>query len=222
VAAIEKSRRMPLQDKHLHLNSIADLLRTRRTEDVSLFDVVALAEITASSLQTFFETMDVAIYRELREIDEYIQGMKIEIGALGVNEIREKRIPAAGEELGAIIKATENATNTIMGCAEAVMSADTNDVEAFKGLVAENMLVIFEACSFQDITGQRIAKVVETLEHIEKRVARFAAAVHAKDLGGYLSEVEQTRAERCKRLLLNGPARDGEGIGQTEVDRLLG
>jgi len=204
-----------------HLGRIADFLRTRRNEDVSLSDVVALAEITATSLQTFFETMDVAIYRELREIAEYIQAMKIEIGALGVNEIRQTRIPAAGEELGAIIKATENATNTIMGCAEAVMSAGGDDVEAFKALVEEKMLVIFEACSFQDITGQRIAKVVETLEHIEMRVARFAAAVHAKDLGGYLSEVEQERAERRRRLLLHGPAREGEGIGQTDVDRLL-
>ena len=204
-----------------HLDRIADFLRTQRNEDVSLSDVVALAEITATSLQTFFETMDVAIYRELREIAEYIQAMKIEIGALGVNEIRDTRIPAAGEELGAIIKATENATNTIMGCAEAVMSACGDDGGAFKALVEEKMLVVFEACSFQDITGQRIAKVVETLEHIEMRVARFAAAVQAKDLSGYLSEVEQERAERRKRLLLHGPARDGEGIGQTDVDRLL-
>jgi chemotaxis protein CheZ len=204
-----------------HLDRIADFLRTQRTEDVSLSDVVALAEITATSLQTFFETMDVAIYRELRDIAEYIKAMKNEISALGVNEIRETRIPAAGEELGAIIKATENATNTIMECAETVMSASPDDLEGFKALVEQKMLVIFEACSFQDITGQRIAKVVETLEHIESRVARFAAAVRATDLGGYLNEVEQARAERRKRLLLNGPARDGEGIGQTDVDRIL-
>jgi chemotaxis protein CheZ len=204
-----------------HLDRIADFLRTQRSEEVSLSDVVALAEITATSLQTFFETMDVAIYRELRDIADYIQAMKTEIAALGVNEIRETRIPAAGEELGAIIKATENATNTIMECAEAVMSASTADAEAFKSLVEAKMLVIFEACSFQDITGQRIAKVVATLEHIERRVARFAAAVRTTDLGGYLSEVERAHAERRKRLLLNGPARDGEGIRQTDVDRLL-
>jgi chemotaxis protein CheZ len=204
-----------------HLDRIADFLRTQRSDEVSLSDVVALAEITATSLQTFFETMDVAIYRELRDIADYIKAMKTEIAALGVNEIRETRIPAAGEELGAIIKATENATNTIMECAETLMSASSDDVEAFKTLVEEKMLVIFEACSFQDITGQRIAKVVATLEHIEQRVARFAAAVRTTDLGGYLDEVEQARAERRKRLLLNGPARDGEGIGQTDVDRLL-
>jgi chemotaxis protein CheZ len=90
-----------------HLDRIADFLRTQRSEEVSLSDVVALAEITATSLQTFFETMDVAIYRELRDIADYIKAMKTEISALGVNEIRETRIPGAGEELGAIIKAAE-------------------------------------------------------------------------------------------------------------------
>ena len=59
------------------------------------------------------------------------------------------------------------------------------------------------------------------MEHIEARVARFAAAVHAKDISRYLSEVEQIDAERRKRLLLNGPAREGERIGETDVDRLL-
>jgi len=205
-----------------HLDRIAEFLRSRRTEDVSLSDVVALAEITAESLQTFFVTMDSAIYRELREIAEYIQAMKREIGVLGVNEIKETRIPAAGEELSAIVKATETATNTIMECAEAVMAADASDSEAFKALVDEKMLFIFEACSFQDITGQRIAKVVETLEHIESRVSRFAAAIHAKDLDGYVNDTERARAERRRRLLLSGPAREGEGIAQTEVDRLIG
>src|SRR5215831_9608978 len=200
----QKGARMTIGNPQ-HLDHIADFLRTQRNEDVSLSDVVALAEITATSLQTFFENMDVAIYRELREIAEYIQAMKVEIGALGVNEIRDRRIPAAGEELGAIIKATENATNTIMGCAEAVMSAAADDVEGFKALVEQKMLVIFEACSFQDITGQRIAKVVETLEHIEARIARFADVMREKDFEGFLTEHERKRSERKEKLLLNGP-----------------
>ena len=203
------------------LDRIADFLRARRGDDVSLADVVALAEIMSESLQAFFDTMDAAIYRELREIAEYIAAMKVEIGVLGVNEIKETRIPAAGEELGAIVKATETATNTLMECAEAVMGADAGDPVAYKTLVDQKMMVIFEACSFQDITGQRIARVIETLEHIEARVSRFAAAIQAKDLDGYVSDAERARAERRKRLLLHGPAREGEGIAQNDVDRLL-
>src|SRR6266571_2073594 len=117
--------------------------------------------------------MDAAFHRELREIADYIQAMKREIGSLQANDLRETRIPAAGQELDAIVQATETATHAIMECAETVMGAAAADPSAYKALVDEKMLVIFEACSFQDITGQRIAKVLETLQHIEERVSRF-------------------------------------------------
>ena len=204
-----------------HLDRLVSYLKETREQDVALTDVVALAEVTAQSLQTFFATLDTTFYRELRDIAVYIDDMKAEIGALQANELKESRIPAAGQELGAIVKATEVATNTIMECAEAVMAADASNPGAYKALVDRQMLLVFEACSFQDITGQRIAKVVETLQHIEARVSRFAAAVHTHDVEGALTERERERTERRRDLLLNGPQLDGEGIQQSEVDRLF-
>ena len=204
------------------LDRIVAVLREKRADEITPLDVVALAEVAAESLQSFFGAMDATIYRELREIAGYIAAMRQEISALQVNELKETRIPAAGEQLNAIVQATEEATNTIMECAEAVMAADARDAETFKSLVDEKMLVIFEACSFQDITGQRIAKVVETLEHIERRVSRFAAAVHTADVEGYADERERVRAERNHDLLLSGPQLKGEGIDQNQVDSLFG
>jgi chemotaxis protein CheZ len=203
------------------LDEIAEFLKRRRGQDVSFADVIALAEIAAESLHTFFATMDATVYNELREIAGYIEAMKHEIGALQANELKESRIPAAGQELGAIVQATERASHTIMECAEALMAANAGDPAAYKALVDEKMLVVFEACSFQDITGQRIAKVVETLQHIETRVSRFVHAMQAKDLSGYLNEEERARAERKQRLLLHGPAGNGEGIAQPQVDTLM-
>jgi chemotaxis protein CheZ len=202
-----------------HHDRIAAYLKKKPGADVSLADVVALAEITAQSLQSVFETMDAAVHRELREIADYIQAMKAEIAGLHFNELKHTRIPAAGQELDAIVKATEAASNTIMECAEAVLAADARD-PAFKAMVDEKMLIMFEACSFQDITGQRVAKVIETLKHIEARVARFNDALRVRDAGGFVSEAERASAERKERLLLNGPQRDGNDR-QSEVDRLL-
>jgi chemotaxis protein CheZ len=205
----------------LPLDHIADFLRRKRDVDVSLSDVVSLAAITAESVQTFFSALDTAVVRELRDIDEYIKTMKREIGALQANDLRDQRIPAAGQELGAIVQATEAATHTIMACAEAVMAADPADAAAYKALVDSTMLAVFEACSFQDLTGQRIAKVVETLQHIEERVSRFAAVMRAEDTSGAPTEEERARAERRRRLLMHGPPPAGEGMAQPEVDRLL-
>jgi chemotaxis protein CheZ len=202
-----------------HHDRIAAYLKQKLGADVSLADVVALAEITAQSLQSVFETMDSAVHRELREIADYIKAMKAEIAGLHFNELKHTRLPAAGQELDAIVKATEAASNTIMECAEAVLAADAGDA-SFKAMVDEKMLIVFEACSFQDITGQRVAKVVETLKHIEARVARFTDALRTRDTGRFVSEEERLSAERKERLLLNGPQRDA-GDRQREIDRLL-
>ncbi|EJW09521.1 Chemotaxis protein [Rhodovulum sp. PH10] len=211
--------------KTQQLESLIECLNQKRHEDVSFADVVSLAEITAQSMQVFFETMDTAIYREMREIAEYIERMRGEIGALQADEIKKNRIPMAGQELGAIVKATEGATNTIMECAEELMAADASDVKAYQALVQDKMVVIFEACSFQDITGQRIAKVIETLQNIETRVSRFARALgNSSGAAGaaFATEQERARAERQQRLMLHGPQLDGQAIDQNAVDDLFG
>ncbi|MGP0095297.1 MAG: protein phosphatase CheZ [Xanthobacteraceae bacterium] len=203
------------------LDQIASYLKDQRKGSISFADVISLAEIAAQSLRTFFVTMDSTVYKELQEIAGYIESMKGEIGGLQANELKESRIPAAGQELSAIVKATENATNTIMECAETLMAADASDPVAYKALVDAKMMVIFEACSFQDITGQRVAKVVDTLQHIESRVSRFATAVRTEDHEGFLDETEQARAERRDRLMLHGPQLDGKGIDQSDVDSMF-
>src|SRR6267378_2288988 len=53
------------------------------------------------------QTLKTKIDRELREIAGYIESMRTEIGALQVNDLKESRIPSAGQELGAIVAATE-------------------------------------------------------------------------------------------------------------------
>ncbi len=210
---------MPLADAS-HFDRLVEFLKQKR-DNVTFNDIISLAEVSAQSLQSFFGAMDAKVYGELREIAGYIESMRHEIGALQVNDLKNTRIPSAGEELGAIVQATEAATNTIMECAEALMSADASDPAAYKALVDERMLTIFEACSFQDITGQRIAKVVETLQHIEERVSRFADVMNAKDIDGFLTEHERERADRKEKLLLHGPQLAGGGVDQAKVDEMF-
>jgi chemotaxis protein CheZ len=203
-----------------HLDRIVEFVRSKRERDVSLADVVGLAEVTVESLSTFFRAIDNSVYRELSDIASFITNMKEEIGRLQPNDLKQSRIPAAGQELDAIVKATEKATDTIMGAAEEVMAGECADPK-YKAMVDERMMLIFEACSFQDITGQRVAKVVETLKHIESRVSRFAEAINAADAEGYISEEEKRREERKLKNILHGPQLAGEGVDQSDVDALF-
>lgn len=192
----------------------------KRAGEASFTDVVALAEITADSAQAFFATVDKTIYRELRDIAEYITTMRSEIALLRAVEMKTDRLPKAGEHLGAIVAATEEATNLIMESAEAMLEATSEDEATLKAVVNDKVMAIFEACSFQDLTGQRIARVVETLEQIEARVGRFAAAVKP---GGDpdAQEPENEREKRARELLLNGPQAAAVAIGQDDIDALM-
>jgi chemotaxis protein CheZ len=162
-----------------------------------------------------------ALVRELAAVADYIARVKQEIGALRVNELCRDRIPSANEELGTVVRATASATHEIMAAAEEILGTGEEPYEAYRAKVEAKMLAIFEACSFQDITGQRIAKVVEALGQLERRLERFASALHVRDS----AEVDRDEAERKSRretLLLNGPAAAGQGIAQDDIDKLFG
>ncbi len=162
-----------------------------------------------------------AFENELRKIADYIVTLRQEIAALQANELHTEKIPTAGHELAAVVSSTEGATNEIMAIAENVLSADASDPVAYKAFVDKEMMALFETCAFQDLTGQRISRVVKTLEHIEARVSRFASFSRVTDQAGHANEAEAKAAERKERLMLNGPSIADDGNKQPEIDRLL-
>lgn len=189
--------------------------------DPSTTEIASIGIAMSRSIEACLGRMAESVNAEFSSIRDCIEAMKSDVAALRANEIQQTHLPTAGRELDAVVSATEEATNTIMESAETIMAAETNDPESYRAMVEQEVMKIFEACSFQDITGQRISKVVETLQIIEARVGRLASRDGIADARGPLSEAEESRAERRRRLLLEGPAAPGQGMGQDEVDRLL-
>ena len=76
----------------------------------------------------------------------------------------------SGLELEAVVQATEKAANQIMEAAEAIGACieqardDPTAVEAITG----RLNAIFEACTFQDVTGQRIRRAIDHLQRVEE------------------------------------------------------
>jgi chemotaxis protein CheZ len=209
---------MPDPQVALRIREALTALQGANLKDPRLGEVLHLASQMSDAMQEFFGALDRTLYSELRYISAYIQRTRQEISALRPNDIQTDRIPTAGAELEAIVAGTAEATHTIMEAAEQVMAADPSDIDAYQALVSDKMMEIFQACSFQDITGQRVKKVVTTLAHIEERIARFAEVMGVED-----AEVEETAEEkRQKDLLLNGPALNGPEVAQDDIDAMFG
>jgi chemotaxis protein CheZ len=82
----------------------------------------------------------------------------------------------SGLELEAVVQATEEAANRIMEAAEAIgdwLREGSNDAAALNA-VNEKVNAIFEACSFQDVTGQRIRRAIQHLQHVETMLVGMA------------------------------------------------
>lgn len=191
-------------------------LRKQNVRDRHLVEVLELSGILTDAMGHFFSALDETIKDEFVEIAGFIQKARDEIGDLRPKDIQTNRIPSAGEELEAIVADTEVATDKIMQTAEDVLAIDP-DLESFGTDVQDKMLVIIEACSFQDLTGQRVSKVVTTLQQIEDRISRFAQAMGIQETEVELTEEEQRR----KDLLLNGPAIGGPETAQDDIDKMF-
>lgn len=161
-----------------------------------------------------------ALFTELQSLAETINQTRQAISQSQPSDISEKHIQTATDELDAIIGATEDATGAIMDNCEKIEEAVEGIDEDKNEAVITAVTNIYEACTFQDITGQRISKVVSALKSIEEKVDHLLKAI-----GGEAAEAEGKGAEEDTRSedekLLNGPQMVGEAISQDEIDRLL-
>lgn len=145
---------------------------------------------------------------------------------VGLTKIQETHVPSAQDELDAVVSETETAANTIMGATERIECLVDNLDEATREQVTEQVMNIYQACSFQDVTGQRIIKVGKTLKDIE-----FVADSTLGSLGdeGAHARIEAAlldRGQDCRSIeeeadLLNGPQLEGGGNSQDEIDNIL-
>lgn len=174
-----------------------------------------------------------AIFKELQNLQKIIEEARSEIGSTRPSDIKDKYIPTATDELDAIVEATAEATGTIMDSSEIIMekAGEAGDAGA---AITDEVMKIFEACSFQDITGQRITKVVTTLKDIEAKVSAIMEIVGGRlpgiDEGSSESESESAGGGASPSVdvstvkdedLLNGPQMDGNAISQDDIDKLL-
>ncbi len=209
---------MALAHDRQKLAPVVDFLQTKSKSNPKIDDIVGLAETMAQALDKSMRRIDVELHGEFTAITSEISSLRREIMELRPDQMRFARIPEAGSELDAVVESTEEATQTIMQAAEEIMAADASDAQAYKAFVDDKMIMIFEACTFQDLTGQRVRKVVKTLNWIEQRIGALAEKIAIPDEAelGAAPETEDERRDR--EQILNGPQMKGLGVTQDAVD----
>lgn len=157
------------------------------------------------------------VYQELQDLGRMINGICHDKNGEPINAGKD-RLAQATSELKEVTSATEKATGEIMDACERIqsLSADAKNAQA----INDETIKIFEACSFQDLTGQRINNAVNALYEIEKRIDAMIAAIEGHgSIALATGPSEDTRS--ADKKLMNGPQMPGKGVTQDDIDRLL-
>lgn len=144
---------------------------------------------------------------------------RAEIAALGPDEVPGHSLACATGELDEIKLGTERATGEILDQAERVDDYRKFMTPEVSDNIAEAVSAIYQACNFQDLTGQRVSKVITALKHIELRIGRLQQALDGETPAPH----ESTDLTPCRgpgpRPV--GPQMPDMAMSQADVDRLL-
>jgi chemotaxis protein CheZ len=170
---------------------------------------------------------------EIARMVRQISRVKSEIASIKrTDDANDDMLSGANRQLETIISTTEEATNTIMSTTDEIEEAvkqvrmrapENAQMNEILEDISGRLIGIIEACSFQDLTGQRIVKVIQTLRFLEQRLASMI------DIWGVdaFKDVPVTAAETASGEdmdpgeILDGPAMDGEGLSQDDIDALF-
>ncbi|TWB21884.1 chemotaxis protein CheZ [Nitrospirillum amazonense] len=169
-----------------------------------------------------------AIHVEIADIAGRIKATKLEMAALRHPLAKDDTFMEASQQLTAVVASTEAATNSIIQAAEEIDDI-ANEVrsqlpEGYQNSRLKDLnevtLRIFEACNFQDLTGQRITKVVQALSFIEERIEAMMSVWNTKEFE--TMPLPPSIHKHDEGLELHGPVKDGgHTISQADIDALF-
>ena len=172
-----------------------------------------------------------AMRGELDSMKDAIVRTKADLAALHRSESSGKGMRRAADELDAVVESTERATTTLLSVVEDVEARAsmlrsmqlTHDARPHVDAILDQVIRAYEACNFQDLTGQRISKIVQVMKFIEEHLDRVIAAWSALDSFRDLVAGSPAPEEDAEGSLLNGPKLpdDPGHVDQTDIDALF-
>jgi hypothetical protein len=200
---------------------LAEHARRNRTDDTDrLLGAIARLEHTVTADRG--QAAAGHLHGQLVEMAEAISRTKTEIAAIGAPSSAQAHPSEAPLALDGLVRETEQATSDILGAAEAIQEAAWTLRERGAEMPVCDVLdrhatAIYTACSFQDLTAQRTARIVYTLRYLEDRLSAMIA------IWGSAPARDSARVEEAEEERIAGPQPGAEPVDlrQTDCDRYI-
>jgi chemotaxis protein CheZ len=216
------------------LRAIRDQMATPNRIDVAHVEDTPQQVVEAQRLlQTYRAQIEQCekLKVELDLIYDAINRTKQEIAVLHGKSFSGEEMAKVTGELGAVVGGTEEATQQILEAAEAIdqsasalaSGTSADQQHRLSEEIQDRVVAIFEACNFQDLTGQRISKVMNTMKFIEHHINVMMDIWGGVDaIKAHAPAIIDDRVGDAR--LLNGPKSDGETdhASQDDIDAMFG
>lgn len=179
------------------------------------------------------DQMDV-LAEQIHHLVSYITKIKQELAAIKHPKSSVDHFNTVADQLNTICETTEEATNTIMESAETILtvvddlSANVKYPEAQNSCnaIMDSTNKIFESCSFHDLTGQRISKIVRIMNRLEGTLDSLVKIVGPKGLEAMPINSDETIEDvigmKDGDIAMHGPQTMNEAVSQDDIDALFG
>lgn len=218
----------PAEDSRMSeiIESIKELRRFLEPSQKMTTDLIETYKREIAEVSALRGDMDI--------MKEAIEATKTEIASLHITETSGDGMRRVSGELDAVIGDTERATSTILSSTEEI-ETQSGIIKSLLGgqseatdSIQEHVIKLYEACNFQDLTGQRITKIVRTLGFVESRLDKMIevwGGIEAfKEFEGKAQPFQAfTSSNASDSTLLNGPKIDEDDgrVNQDDIDALF-
>ena len=172
--------------------------------------------------------LDRKLQTEVLNLIQYIQRLRKEIAGIAQEKNDQTAFDGMADRLDAIVESTAQATDTILAAMEGIdgfveqlrAHPEPSGIDSLCDGIVTKTVEAMEACSFQDLTGQRINKIVGSMKFVEERVNAMADLFGRKEVYALTDQWELPQQIE-DGVTLEGPQRPGQGISQDEIDQLF-
>ena len=176
-------------------------------------------------------TFDKKLQSEIFNLIHYIDRLRKEIAGIAQEKNSQTRFEGMADRLDAIMGSTAEATDTILSAMESIdESVDKlrahpapKEIDALCDRISEKSISAMEACSFQDLTGQRVTKVVGSLRFVEERINSMAELFGRSEIESLSQEMDYDGDvdQDDDGVALEGPQKAGDAVSQADIDALF-
>ena len=169
-----------------------------------------------------------ALEGEVLRLFQLVQKMRVDLASLCQPAGEGQILDTAADQINAISTEAEESTEIILSATEriAAISAKMGSEIKYGGArpyfdaLDEESRRIMEACQVYDIIGQRLARVVRTINAVEGTISSLVVTLGDDGITGVSSALDEIN-RMDGDLILTGPALKDEGLEQADIDNMF-